>query len=161
LPRADPDDVGGVAAAGPLGVKGVDGATADCPESFFQQRPLRLRVSEWMQTLNIELVGPLLNSSRWRLGGGCPVFVDFEGAGRRLESALSRAAGGAWRCPLRRSPGFTARTFGRLQHGGPMWKFAGVAGWWRCWPVGRARLPPPSRVRDPGSQGGFRSCCGR
>jgi len=142
LPRRRPGWMSGVAAGRPLGVKGVDGADRLPLVSY--NKPASLGVSDLIADLNIELVRPMLNSSRWRWRGLVPQSSwEFEGAGVRLESASFEGFSGVLAvCPLPKKPGSPAcRPSPPAKQWSATWMGRSAEGcrWWRCLPVaGRA-----------------------
>ena len=88
---ADLDDVRGVAAAGSLGVKGVDGAAADGADRVFHKAGLVEGVGVDAH-LHVEAIGHR-EAAVDRGWGGAPVFVQLEAAGAGPHLLLDRFGG--------------------------------------------------------------------
>ena len=111
---ADFDDVGGVTAAGPFGVKGVDGAAADGADRVFHKAGLVEGVGVDAH-LHVEAVGHR-QAAVDRGWGGAPVFVQLEAAGAGAHLLLDRFGGGG--VALAVEAQIHRQALGGLQHAG-------------------------------------------
>ena len=121
---ADLDDVGGVAAAGPLGVEGVDGAAADGTDRVFHKAGLVEGVGVDAH-LHVKAVGHR-EAAVDRGWGGAPVFVELEAAGAGAHLLFDRFGSGgvafAVKAEVHRQP------LGGLQHAGQVKGARGAGG---------------------------------